>query len=453
MMINLHPEFIAHVDQKSIELIDSLLQRKKVKSTPEKSQGSIEEKDKYDMTNKIDPERPINWSKVNYNGQTVEKWCEVSEEEVGYDESSYKSFKKFVTSIGKKKELNALVTTDIVEDIVFEWLVNSKLKNQISKSLSLHLIETIEEGCVERSYCFPILNLEITQPVKLEDVIISYFTEEDFDELALYHAKLGLEKTEEENELLKKKYKGTVVVKTVAYGHPKRAEQIAYEKCSMVVDIMKMCSDTQFLPDLPLSFDIDNKVREQTSSMCFSHDPTTFTKLNISFRRKGHTTLLDLNLIQEMERRYVRNFSNYFLDTENETELFKLLSKSVKQLSSAFSNPDLHERIVSLFTIYETLLLPNENAPILESLTKYGPKLVFKKSEDRKHLKKLLVSQYDIRSKMVHHAKRIDIDLHSLKQLQLALIILISNLINMNKTFGSKDEILQEIDEAINSAF
>jgi hypothetical protein len=60
---------------------------------------------------------------------------------------------------------------------------------------------------------------------------------------------------------------------------------------------------------------------------------------------------------------------------------------------------------------------------------------------------------YSIRSSLIHHGNRKDFKMDNLRQLQICLFMLITTLINKSHRFKTKQDILSEIDEAINQAY
>jgi hypothetical protein len=114
---------------------------------------------------------------------------------------------------------------------------------------------------------------------------------------------------------------------------------------------------------------------------------------------------------------------------------------------------DLHQRTVEIFTILEMLLLPSEDASIIDSVCKYRSKLAVKDVEERQQIIKLLKRMYMVRSSMIHHAKRKRIDLNDLKQLQTILFFIIHNLILKLNAHLKKESVLAEIDLEILKAY
>ena len=74
-------------------------------------------------------------------------------------------------------------------------------------------------------------------------------------------------------EDMRKEYQGHVFVSYEVNAEIEKAKSIALEECSLAVDILKMCSDTTDIPQLKLSFDIDNRTRENIKNqiLVWSH--------------------------------------------------------------------------------------------------------------------------------------------------------------------------------------
>jgi Apea-like HEPN len=148
-------------------------------------------------------------------------------------------------------------------------------------------------------------------------------------------------------------------------------------------------------------------------------------------------------------------FGDFVLHTEGKelSELENIIITGIISFSKAISNPDLHQRIVEIFSIFEFLLLKDEDQPIIESVTRYCSKLTSKSVEERKEIISLLKELYKVRSGMIHHAKRKKINNNKLTLFQVTLLVLLRKLINKSKTHKTKLSLIDEIDLEILKAY
>jgi hypothetical protein len=442
-----------HIDKKSIELIGLLdkLSFKKEKGDINNS-GSLYNKKVQDLSGKIDLSKPMVMSTTSYNGKNLDKWSVINNLKIGFQEENYVLFEKFLKSIYKDNFIKDLITLDFLETKVFDWLIKTNSSGQATNNLSNYIELSIQESNIKQTYCFPVLNLDIKSEVIIGKTKLKYFTKENFDSLSESYLKKNNNSEENPYERMRDKYQGMVVISIIEKGHPKRAEEKALQKCLLAIDVLKICSDTLELPDLDLSFDIDIRAKEQKNSQCIVHKSNSVEDIIINVKNLPNHHHIDNRYLKRIRDRNSIILTKFISNDEPKNELTNLIQMGITNFAEALSNKDLNKRVVEIFSIYEMLLLPNESSSILESLTKYGPKIVFHKPEDRIHLKKLISDFYGIRSAMIHHGKRKKIDLNGMKQLQIALLQLITNLILKTESHIKKETILTEIDEAINRA-
>src|SRR5690606_19466175 len=115
------------------------------------------------------------------------------------------------------------------------------------------------------------------------------------------------------------------------------------------------------------------------------------------------------------------------------------------QFANALSNSNLFRRIAELYTILESLLLLNEDSPIIDTVSKYAYRLVAKEREARKIVIKLLREMYNVRSAWIHHAKERKFQMDDLKKLQRIVHTILINLIVKTRTHSTKRSLLEEI--------
>ncbi|OJJ15639.1 hypothetical protein BKI52_37790 [marine bacterium AO1-C] len=443
-MLDFNPHLKKHLDNKSIELVGLIEKRKSIRK-PQKKQGSLGARISAIEIQVDESINPIG-SEIDSVGQKIDKWMEVKDYEIGFNRENYKEFKKLLTSIHRAKEINQLATQDFIEEVAFRWMIDVYQTQQAPQNLSTLITQSIEESILEQVYCFPIINLDINAIINIGKVQIKYFTEKDFNDLEESFP----EDAKERVSFFRKRYQGNVVAAIAMRAHPKRAQQFALESCLLAVDVLKICSNTLFHPKTEISFDIDIRAKHPQSE-CLMHPKKIMNNLSFSSSREFTPLVIDQRYRLSMEPQL--STLSEFIGKPNDNELTNLILNAIRGFGDALTNNDLPKRVIELFSVFESLLLPAENAPIQDSLVKYGTKLITNDIEERTYLNTLIKEMYKIRSMMVHHGKRKDIDLGKLGKLQLALMRLILKLIEKNKTHKSKASIIKEIDDAINAAY
>ncbi|WP_341906296.1 hypothetical protein [Fluviicola taffensis] len=375
-------------------------------------------------------------------GELIQKWLITSpDEKIGFDKAGYEEYKKLLNAIYKRKEINELVAYRFLEVELFKWFLFKREEG--STTFSDDLIELIKSNISEMVYCFPVAMVQISNSFEIGPVQIRYFTEEDFDRLS--------ESTPGDITAVREHFQGKVVVCTTVSAQKDRASEIALEKCSLAIDLLKISSNTLYMPDLDLVFDIDSRAKNHEVTTIISHG-LNFESFNFTDSATRFIALTD-EYFFEMNGRGLDILSRFVFEDSTESELCGLIINAITNFASALSNPDLHQRIASSCSIFESLLLNNENVGILSSLQKYCPKLVTPDPEIRNSIMELLKRVYEIRSVLVHHGKRKHIDLTELSNFQQLLFSLILNLMHKTESHQTKASLLNEIDEAINRAY
>ncbi len=361
--------------------------------------------------------------------------------------SVFKRYEKFIDTIYKTSEINPLVSRKFLFDLTFKYLIKSHLENRTEGNFSDYLIDNIKNEIKEYKIYFSIENLELFKPLKIGKVLIS-----KLDSNILVEDNLLTNK--ESVNIFYKKYKRKIFASCIVKAEKERAIELALKECSLSIDIIKICSDTIDDPKNKVSFDIDSRLSESFQAETIVSNINKQNDINIIAFRIPNFHQINEDYRNRLSKRNL-DFFNGFLSRlgEENTELQNLLINAIRRLANALTTTNLNQRVVELFTVMESLLVPNSQANILESLTKYCSKIVHSKREDRKKLIKLIKKMYEIRSSYVHHAIEKDFEIDDLRKIQITVHTLIGKLIEKSYKFKMKSEILNEIDDAILDAY
>jgi len=374
---------------------------------------------------------------------------------IGLNEDNYREFLKLTTTIYNDNLIKSQVSLQFIEKKSLEWFFKSCKEKKVEVAFSTFILDAMQDSLQELKIYFHVLYLDIQKPFNVGHVKFEYFTKEYFD---LKEA----EKKETDPEIeyasikyLRQKIQGKVLTTFIVKAEPIKAEEIAFENCALAVDVLKMCFDTADAPELKLSFDIDIRVKESGQSEVLSSTPDAIVDLFTThlYRLPSHHFIGDNEMVR-MHHRQFQVFHSFLLNLKTEkTELEQLIVNGIKRYGNAISLINLHQRIVELFTILESLLLVDENSPIIESVTKYCSKLISKKPMERKGIIDTLKIMYKVRSGFIHHAKEGRFEMQNLFRLQHIVRMLLAQLIVKSKSHATKQSLLQEIEEAILRAY
>jgi len=445
-------EYIDKEIFKMVELLVKIEEKEVKKNKDDFKKGSFAHKSYIDLTDRL-IDSPIIKKTLSIDHKFIIAIEEsFHNETIGYTEKEYPVFDKFINNIYKEETIRTKISIEFIHDKVFSWITKTYRTKQAQNLFSSYLLDEIENSIEELKFYYPILHLDIEKPFFVGNVKIEYLTKEFFDKLFENQTK----NKDKAYDSAIKKYVGAVFATYIIKAERSKAEEIALNECSLAVDILKICSDTTEAPQLKLSFDIDSRIRENiTHEVLITKADITDGNLSVSeYRGPSHhsITLKDLNYMYK--NRELITFHNFLLNMPlTPSELEQLIINGMKRYGNAISNVNYHQRIVELFTILESLLLIDNNSPIIESVCKYGSKLVFKKPEHRKDIISLLKDMYNVRSALIHHAKEKPFEIDKLRKLQIFVVLLFSQLIEKSNRHKTKESLLQEIDDAILNAY
>jgi len=431
----------------------------------EESESDVFEKPKSEKSGSSAQKIPIAWShklvdtpivvsQTNFNNVVAKKEC-YSGKCIGLNTTNYARLLKLTDTIYQEKSIGNCISKEFIESKIFEWLIKTYKAKKVETTFSYAMLDEFQKALKNYKFHFPILYLDLNKPFQIGNVYFGYFTKEYLTSLNEYHRKKNPETYKDDFEGLRANYQGKVFVSYKIKAERQKAEEIALAHCSLAVDILKMCSETTDVPFIELGFDIDSRVKVNPQSETIVCDADNELEgFNISLARPTHHHKIDDKEWEHIIQRQITDFHKFLISlTEDLSEMQKLIINSIKRYGNAISNKNLHQRIVELFTILESLLLLDKNSPIIDSVCKYCSKLVFKKVEDRKFLIDLLKTMYDVRSNLIHHGKEISFDIDHLRKLQYTVIMLLSELIAKTEKHKTKQSLLQEIEDAILEAY
>jgi hypothetical protein len=443
-----------YIDKEIFNILD-LLEESKFDVVPKKAAevGSIAQKIPIDLSDKI-VDGPIFLSETSFGNVMSKKVC-YSGDCIGLNQINYAILLKLVNTIYQEKAIRNSVSKEFIETIVFEWLVNTYKNKKVESIFSHYLLDRIQESLKKYKFHFPLMYLDIGRPFQIGDVVFSFFTKDYLDQIVKYHKERHPERNYSDFQRHLESYQGKVFVSYVVEAERQRAEEIALSHCSLAVDVLKMCSETTDVPFVELGFDIDRRVKINPQSETIVSDAENDLEgFNVSFARPTHHHVIDDKEWPRIVQRQIADFHKFLLTlSPDPSELENLIINGIKRYGNAISNKNLHQRIVELFIILESLLLIDKNSQIIESVCKYSSKLVFKEVEERKFLINLLKTMYEVRSNLIHHGKETDFEIDSLRKLQYTVIMLLVEFIKRTEKYKDKQSLLQEIDDAILRAY
>jgi hypothetical protein len=437
-----HPEAEKAFNSKAFKLV-SLIEEKKIEIEYQPLQGSSANRVPLDLGDAIKEVRGQISSKINHSNIISSLSEIIDDKEVGYSSQNYPQFEKFVDDIYKIKNVSKKISPEFLNALTFKWLLNIYLTKKAESNYCQYLLSKVTEVSKDYKFYFKVLHLDIQKEFKIGNVEFGFVTPAFFDKYI---------NPRNDNKDARQEFQGNVYVSfCVLNAEEQRAREIAYDECVKAMDVFKLFAPTVNTPDFILSYDIDKRVNAHQQSSSFTQNLNNDLDFTINLNSLCRPITFGVTAIDNIEKTVKKLETLICLPEPN--ELQQLIINSLNRFSEALSNRNIHKRIVDIFTIWESLLLKNGSVGILDTVSQYSSKLLYKTVEDRINFISFFKQMYDIRSAMVHHAKLKKLDLKQVAKFQMHTIYLIEALITQSERHLSKQSMLDEIDHAIHSAY
>jgi len=379
---------------------------------------------------------------IDCDGKIVGVSCIKENKKYRIDNELWLKVEKCINDFCKIRSFKTKISKDSFRNIVLSWLFEARQKEQISIDFIQYIENELDKRIKDYVVYFPIPYLEVKETYKFaQNIFIGKFPNRNLRTLLtsyredIYH-------------------QNSTFVYTKMKGERQAVVDMAYERCSLAVDIIKACYLT-FYSELPkICLDIANDINHLPVERCFIHELSTDDSLHVNENIKSHIVKLDENFIQKLEEHSKDEFV-VFIDRifkQKNTELEKVLIPAIRTYSKMLLNSNNYDKIVDLCSIMDSLILLDEKESIKQALKKYIPLIITDTLEMRQAINKNIEKMYDIRSKYIHHRNtKENITRKELFNYSVIVFSLITKLVifaNSNKYKTMKD-IITVIDKKI----
>lgn len=387
---------------------------------------------------------------TDHAGKTVEIYLVDENGSFGFDKEQYSRFNKLIQNLHSIEQLNQKVSSKFIEAESFNWIIEVYKKQQADSNLYDFLTTKADAEIRTNTFYFPVLNLEIEKPFKIGNAEFIYFTKEYFDKLyQTLKAKDDTYTEENFQQIFRKDFQGQVLTKVTVTAEREKAEEIAKQESEIAVDVLKLYSESAIVAERKTMFDLNYKLgyQVQSSFLTQKHNESDSLAKNIQFN--NHPLNITHSLYESAYQSGLKIFSDY-ISLRKSNELHEIIIQSIHLFGSAISNWDLHLRCVNLITILESIFLKADESNDMERKTKARlSKALTNNHQDKERIKTIFSNIYQVRHKMIHKARRIEIDIKELSEAQMNMVNLFLRLIELNTKFGftDKETLIQKLNE------
>lgn len=438
------------INKRAFELI-SFVQFKSKEDvlTQKELYGSLKEKDFVDLSNlQIGP---IIKKTLSHNQETVIEIFRTNENgECGFTEKSCEEFYSLVNNISNLEFFERKASLKFIENAAFNWIIDVYENNKANEDILTYLYNSLDDELSDHVFYFPILNLDIENPFKIGNVELLYFSKEYFDQYFEY-VKMEDEKGLEEKyeEFYRENFQGQVMAKITVNAEINKAQELAMRESEIAIDVLKLFSESVMIPEKKMMFDLNYRLTYPTQSNFLTQDlkESKFLDYRISYNN-SNTIINDEKLIFFNDFG-LSKFSDFLL-FKPKNDLSNLIVQSINLFGTAISNWDLHLRCINIITIVESILLKVDENKDLERRTKVRlSKILTSDYSEKQYIISLFSEIYQVRHKMVHKARRIDINSKNLSKVQFYIVQLFLKLIDKNTidNFENKNSLIEELNK------
>jgi hypothetical protein len=405
-------------------------------------EGSLGEKDLFQMSAFSIP------NGKDYNGFMKDQdglYARVGEiEYFGFQGKSYESYEQFVHLIYENEK--SKISKKFIEEKVFDWLVKSKKNRKSDREFQMFFDEEKETVLKDFKISYRIENLEISRNFKIGEVSFFFTTEEYWRE------KFKKKDGNNEYEAMINHFKGSVYASCDLKGYEKeRAHEASWELCAYGMDVLKSLFQGENNVLEPIIFEFERRCQHNKSDLSIVESEEEGIVINAQF--KNGENLLNEDFLSWLEKDDKESLINTITLDKSGNELIQIAKEAIKYFSDALSNPSIIKKVISLVTIWETLILKGDGSAIKYSLIRYAPKIIYTDIDNRKQLENLISNIYSIRSDYIHHSKVPNLNEEMICHFQRETLSLIITFIQIGGKISTKDELLELIDQEIDKSF
>lgn len=396
-------------------------------------------------------------SQINYLGVEEVRYVDTKDGFRGLGKEAYAELTKLVHQIISKKTFFNLLSEKITKDIFFSWLrkcYNGEIV--VTDNFYAYFKLEVEKEVREREVLIAISYLTTSQPLKIGDVTIVGLDNNFFESLkktVLSLQEVDSKKITEERlaavRSLHNKYHTVAFAKTKLYADQEKAEEIARDRTSKALEILRLFSPTAHFPEIPSYFDIAGKDDLKISNIIFIEDDGLPIESSGFDEQRRHEFVLRAEFHKLLSATPLLNHLNIIATKQKKTELEVLIQDSISLFSQNVKSHDFHIKLVFLLVILESIFLETPSEPIQVNV---GMRLVFllypqstsQEFARRNQIFNFFKSVYESRSNFLHHGKVV-VSLESIRELQNLVFLTIETIVNNLGKWKTKSEMIRSI--------
>ena len=447
-MFEIHPSAAENFNKKILALIDKLEIKNRATQHTDRFENEVHIG--ATLTDK-DIIREIKEAETDYLGNTVGRFFFHQKNRYGLVDDDHKTLIKIAEGIQELPSFENRISKKFVEDLIFEWIKLSYLKEKEMLPFIDYLIEEAKKEVQPVKIYVPVANTIVEQPFIFCDVTICNITKNIIDNITKIPKENSLNEEQKASieakvSELRRKFQGYAAVEMDLECEANYANELAITTARRVTSLLSIYSIALLMPDLKCHTQIKGTENLETATTFSFYNTNKFSMtesiLEKSISNNWHISKADLT---EYEQNGLGFLS--WLDTKKNKTAFdkEVLNACILYSKAAFTSDPL-EKLVYILSALESILLKNEGESIQQNLSERLAIFIAKELDDRKNVIRIIKNVYKIRSKYLHHGYKIS-DLEDLTTFLHYAWSFYLNLLEASSKYSNKADFIEAIED------
>lgn len=362
--------------------------------------------------------------------------------------NDYKKLEDFCSRLCRNPRYRDTVSFGVILSTIKTW-IKSKFRNQEQRLFVDTLDQSLKGKINEYEIWIPIPFTSTEMEFKIGSVWIKEITSELVDLWIPTGQNASgeyiIEELKSYREKIKKEHQGQAAAVTTCFGEQKKAEEIAIEKTSICLDILRLYSPANF------SMRIISGAYEYGAKMIETKELFVFDSKGKLISQDVQN--LDPNIrftIPKLISDHFRNDNNPFsslITLEKMNKYQTVVLNAIRIYSQHTLKRSLFDRLLYIFSALESILIANETEPIQSNIAERMAFAISAHRDKRRSIVKLIKDVYADRSKYVHHGEMVIKDTDKYDEFLKCCWIFFSGVAANVTKFRTKEEFISSIDD------
>lgn len=445
MKLELHPSAVNNFNEKADLLLLELVSKPKV------SKQNSESSFKPDIfVNTLITEKDIigeiSISTVNSVGNKVAQYFYSGSSQIGLSEGSHNKLIRLSEEMQKIKVLFNTVSVNLITKLIFDWM-RDRYKNITNLPMTEYVIDKCLKELKEFEIWMPIAMTHIQSEIKIGKIVLKTITRELIDQWCKEWQKdypANKDKIQQIIDEKREKIQGFASATIKILAEPQRAYEIAFEEADKAISLLRIFSPANCTPQIISYCTLLGKENSETETYLITHGNKIY---NISERvvdKASRSWFINNDFISIIKHSLEVIDNLLQQDIKNEFQEKVLDSLLLYSKSSLAKDPS--DRLVYILVALESILLKNENEPIMQNVRERIAFFMGTSLSERKSIISRFNKAYSLRSKFIHHGHCID-DLKVLEEIMIDACTFFQQLVLTVNNFTTKEQFINKIEE------